>query len=111
VQFIYQQSSIDLPRSSSEQAQAGALVSHTLDFAKLLPGDLLFFGQGGRRIGHVGIYLGDGKMIHCASRRGVIISDLQDPYHEGTFVVAKRLPEVQSPQKGSSGNSSSSRSL
>lgn len=111
VQFIYHQANIDLPRSSSEQAQAGKVVTRTLDFARLLPGDLLFFGQGDRHIGHVGIYQGDGKMIHCASRRGVIISDLDDPYHDGTFVVAKRLPEVQSPQQGSSGNSSPSRSL
>jgi cell wall-associated NlpC family hydrolase len=98
VQYIYHQANIDLPRSSSEQAQAGKVVTRTLNFARLLPGDLLFFGQGDRRIGHVGIYLGDGKMIHCASRRGVIISGLDDPYHEGTFVVAKRLPEVQSPK-------------
>jgi len=112
VQFIYQKSNIDLPRSSSEQAQAGAVVTRTLDLAKLLPGDLLFFGPGGRRIGHVGIYLGDGKMIHASSsRHGVVISDLEQPSLEGSFVVAKRLPEVQSPQKGSSGNSSSSRSL
>ncbi len=102
VQYIYQKSHIDLPRSSNEQAQTGAVVTRTLDFAKLLPGDLLFFGQGGRHIGHVGIYMGDGKMIHCASRRGVIISDLDDPYHAGTFVVAKRLPEVQSPRNAHS---------
>lgn len=96
VQYIYQKSDIDLPRSSSEQAQAGAVVTRTLDFARLLPGDLLFFGRGGSHIGHVGIYLGDGKMIHAASRRGVIISDLRHPSREGSFVVAKRIPEVQS---------------
>lgn len=99
VQFIYQKSNIDLPRSSPEQAQAGAVVTRTLDFAKLLPGDLLFFGNRGRHIGHVGIYLGDGKMIHASSsRRGVVISDLHQPYHEGSFVVAKRLSEVRSPK-------------
>ncbi|MHB8067178.1 MAG: C40 family peptidase [Desulfobaccales bacterium] len=99
VQFIYQKSNIDLPRSSSEQAQAGAVVTRTLDLAKLLPGDLLFFGPGGRRVGHVGIYLGDGQMIHCSSsRHGVVISDLEQPSLEGSFVVAKRLPEVQSPK-------------
>lgn len=99
VQFIYQKSNIDLPRSSSEQAQEGAVVARTLDFAKLLPGDLLFFGPRGRRIDHVGIYYGDGKMIHASSSsRSVVISDLRQPYLEGSFVVAKRLPEVQSPK-------------
>jgi len=99
VQFIYKKSNIDLPRSSSEQAQTGAVVSRTLDIAKLRPGDLLFFGRGGRRISHVGIYLGDGEMIHASSsRKGVVISDLDQPSLEGSFVVAKRLPEVQSPK-------------
>lgn len=95
VQYVYQKSNIDLPRSSSEQAQTGAVVTRTLDMAKLRPGDLLFFGQGGGHISHVGIYMGDGQMIHCASRRGVIITDLES-YQGASFVVAKRLPEVQS---------------
>jgi cell wall-associated NlpC family hydrolase len=100
VKFIYQQSNIDLPRSSSEQAQEGAVVSRSLDYARLLPGDLLFFGNRSRRINHVGIYLGDGQMIHASNSRGrVVISDLDnEPYLEGAFVVAKRLPEVQSPK-------------
>ena len=110
VQYIYQKSNIDLPRSSSEQAQTGTVVTRTLDLAKLAPGDLLFFGQGGSHISHVGIYMGDGQMIHCASRRGVIITDLES-YQGATFVVAKRLPEAQSSQTGSTGNSSLSRSL
>jgi len=99
VQSVYQKSNIDLPRSSSEQAREGAIVTRTLDFAKLLPGDLLFFGSSGRHIGHVGIYVGDGKMIHASNRRRrVIVSDLRQPYHEGAFVVAKRLSGVQSPK-------------
>jgi len=97
VQHVYQKSNIDLPRSSSEQAQTGALVSRTLDFARLRPGDLLFFGSKGRQINHVGIYAGDGQMIHASSHSGrVVMSDLSQPHLEGSFVVAKRLPEVQS---------------
>ena len=99
VQFIYKKSKIDLPRSSPEQARVGTIVAHTLDFAKMLPGDLLFFGHRGRHIGHAGIYLGDGKMIHASSRRrSVIITDLRQPSHEGAFVVAKRLFAVQYPK-------------
>ena len=61
----------------------------------LRPGDLLFFRQGGSAIGHVGIYLGEGKMIHASSqRRGVILTDLRQSYYQDTFVVAKRLLEV-----------------
>ena len=98
VQFIYQKSNIDLPRSSTEQAREGQVVTRTLNLARLLPGDLLFFGNRRRHINHVGIYLGEGKMIHASnSRHKVVISDLQEePYLQGAFVVAKRLPEVQS---------------
>jgi len=99
VQHVYQKSNIDLPRSSSEQAREGKAVAYTLDFAKMQPGDLLFFGRKGRHINHVGIYAGDGKMIHASSScRRVVISDLSQPNLEGSFVVAKRLPEVQPPK-------------
>lgn len=95
VQFIYQKSNIDLPRSSSEQAREGKAVAYTLDFAKMRPGDLLFFGPGRHHINHVGIYAGDGKMIHASNSSGrVVISDLSQPRLEGSFVVAKRLSEV-----------------
>ncbi len=99
VQYIYQGFKIDLPRSSAEQAQVGKVVTRHMDFSKLLPGDLLFFRRRGRYIGHAGIYLGEGKMIHASSHRhGVIITDLRQPYYEGTFVVAKRVFEVEYPE-------------
>lgn len=100
VQYIYQGFKINLPRSSAEQAQVGRVVAtHNMDYAKLLPGDLLFFSRGGRHIGHAGIYLGEGKMIHASNRRlGVTVTDLRQPYYEGTFVVAKRVFEVKYPQ-------------
>ena len=92
VQYVYKDFHIDLPRSSSEQARVGRLAARKMDFSKLRPGDLLFFRRAGFHIGHVGIYLGEGKMIHASSRRrGVIVSDLHQPYYAGAFVVAKRL--------------------
>ena len=95
VQYIYQGFKIDLPRSSREQAQVGKVVTHTMDFSKMVPGDLLFFSRGGYRVGHAGIYLGEGKMIHASSRgRGVTITDLRENYYQNTFVVAKRVFEV-----------------
>jgi cell wall-associated NlpC family hydrolase len=100
VQYIYEGFKIDLPRSSYEQAQVGKVVSHTMDFSKLVPGDLLFFRRGGRSVGHAGIYLGEGKMIHASNpRNGVIITDLRQPYYQGTFVVAKRVFEIQYPNR------------
>ena len=97
VQFIYHRFKIDLPRSSAEQAQVGKVVTRQMDFSKLLPGDLLFFRRGGP-VGHAGIYLGEGKMIHASNHRyGVTVTDLRQPYYEGTFEVAKRVFEVKYP--------------
>lgn len=94
VQFIYGKANIDLPRASSEQAQVGKLAAHSMDFSRLAAGDLLFFRNGGRRIGHVGIYLGEGKMIHASSHgRGVKVADLRQAHYQGTFVVARRVLE------------------
>jgi len=99
VQFIYQGFKIELPRSSCEQAQVGKVVTHTMDFSKMVPGDLLFFRRGGRSVGHAGIYLGEGKMIHASNyRNGVIITDLRQDYYQDTFVVAKRVFEVKYPK-------------
>jgi cell wall-associated NlpC family hydrolase len=98
VQFIYHGFKIDLPRSSAEQAQVGKVVTRQMDFSKLLPGDLLFFRRGGQTVGHAGIYLGEGKMIHASNHRyGVTITDLRQPYYEGTLEVAKRVFEVKYP--------------
>jgi cell wall-associated NlpC family hydrolase len=96
VQYIYHGFKINLPRSSAEQAQVGKVVTRQMDFSKLLPGDLLFFRRGGHSVGHAGIYLGDGKMIHASSyRTGVTITNLREGYYENTFVVAKRVFEVK----------------
>ena len=98
VQYIYKGFKINLPRSSAEQAQVGKVVTQDMDFSKLLPGDLLFFRRGGR-VGHAGIYLGGGKMIHASNpRNGVTVTDLRQPYYEGNFVVAKRVFVVQYPK-------------
>ena len=63
-----------LPRTAAQQAKLGVAVPK--DTSRLLPGDLLFFGRG-RRVTHIGIYVGEGKYVHAANRRkGVIESDI-----------------------------------
>jgi cell wall-associated NlpC family hydrolase len=61
-QLVYKSQGIDLPRVSSQQATAGRAVGSLAD---AVPGDLLFFDYSPSRPGidHVGIYVGDGKMI------------------------------------------------
>lgn len=41
---------------------------------------------------HVGIYLGDGKMIHASSGSGkVTVSDINSGYYKSRFIGAKRV--------------------
>jgi len=53
-------------------------------------GDLVFFKVKGRRIDHVGIYVGDGNFAHTSSSRGVMISALDNPYWSQRYFKAGR---------------------
>ncbi len=60
--------------SAWQQAQEGEAVPK--DLAALKPGDLLTFGKG-KRISHIGIYVGNGRMVHAStSKRSVIETEL-----------------------------------
>lgn len=91
VRICYGMAGIELPRNASQQYAAGEDIvilkaDGTIDLASVLPGDLLFFGplrdDGTRRITHVGIYLGDGKMIHASQtvRINSVLSGREDSY-------------------------------
>lgn len=61
-------------------------------FEDLRPGDLVFFTSRGKAIGHVGIYIGDGKFIHASSRSGrVTVNSLSEKYYKQHYVGAKRV--------------------
>ena len=89
VQYIFRQSGITLPRTTTEQYKVGTYVSK----ANLIPGDLVFLQNTYREgISHVGIYIGDGKMIHAEnSSTGVIISDIFSGYYGARYVGARRI--------------------
>ena len=100
VRRIYQSLTLSLPHSSREQAKLGSLVTTEWDLSRLKIGDLLFFKRNkGSRISHTGIYIGEGKMIHSASKKGVVISDLKSSdYYNRNFVMAKRLFIIDHPE-------------
>jgi hypothetical protein len=61
-------------------------------------GDLLFFRTYARYPSHVGIYLGDGKMIHASrSQRQVVISDVNRPYFRKRLIGARRVARLDPP--------------
>ena len=79
IQYAYGQHGITLPRTSRDQAREGRSIKRRV--GSLRPGDLLTFSNAGGRVTHVGLYIGDGRFIHSASR-GVQVSLLSgdDPY-------------------------------
>jgi cell wall-associated NlpC family hydrolase len=88
VQYVYKEVlSIELPRVSYNQALEGTEIG----IDQLRKGDLLFFSARGLEIGHVGIYAGEGKILHTYSKeQGVHFMDFEESW-EKRFVTARRI--------------------
>lgn len=52
---------------------------------ELREGDLIFFDFDGEKFSHVGVYLHNNKFVHASTSRGVIISDMKDPWYYKYF--------------------------
>lgn len=59
VMSVYQNFGISLPRSSYSQSTVGKAVS----YSEAKPGDIIYYG------GHVGIYIGNGQIVHASTQR------------------------------------------
>ncbi|RKD24354.1 hypothetical protein BEP19_08140 [Ammoniphilus oxalaticus] len=78
---------VKLPRISEDQFHVGVAV----DRANLQPGDLLFFDSyGSGKITHVGIYVGNNRIAHAASR-SVSIDDATWYFNNYRYYGAKRV--------------------
>jgi len=76
-------------RSSAEFWKQGDPV----DRNHLEAGDLLFFSDHHRSIGHVAIYLSDGKFVHASVQRGVVVSALDEDYYRHHYKGARRMTD------------------
>jgi hypothetical protein len=94
VRLVYDQIfGIDLPHSSLAQFSFSDLKK--IDKSNMQPGDLIFFGnKGKRRINHVGVYMSDNKFIHASSTDGIKVSDLDERYWKKRFVGTKRHEDL-----------------
>jgi cell wall-associated NlpC family hydrolase len=81
VRFVYAHFGVDLPHYSVAQSQLGRKVRRDA----LEPGDLVFFS----RLGHVGLYVGDGLFIH-APHSGASVSIEPLTAHR-RYVGARRI--------------------
>ncbi len=79
---------IELPHSSNALSQLPMMEKVAEN--ELQPGDLIFFGPGGKRINHVGVYLADGKFLHASRKVGVTVSDLDENYWRKRLISYKR---------------------
>lgn len=91
IQYVFRQAwGVNLPRTSSEMAKVGTPVNKS----DLQPGDLVFFSRFGRRVGHVGMYIGNDKFIHAPSTgKKIQIANLNKPYYVKHYVGARRISE------------------
>ncbi len=88
VYYVYARQGFVLGRQSWRQ-----LGSVAIEREELQPGDLVFFQgttDGSGLVSHVGIYAGDGKMIHAANG-GVMLSGLDEAYWSEHYLCSRRV--------------------
>ena len=91
-QYVFKKSvGISLPRVSREQAKFGKYVSRN----NLQKGDLIALdmeGANNGQVNHIGIYMGDGKIIHAsATKKKVLISNMTDYYYKSIVSIRRVL--------------------
>jgi cell wall-associated NlpC family hydrolase len=78
---------LDLPSDSASQFSSGEKIAR----ADMQAGDLVFFHIHGKRVSHVGIYLGDGQFIHAPTTgQRVKVNKLDESYWARRFAGARR---------------------
>lgn len=87
VQYVMKSLGINVSRTSQEQIKNGVPVSK----GDLQAGDLVFFESNGD-VHHVGIYVGNGMMIH-APRTGDVVryQSIETPYYQSEYAGARRV--------------------
>lgn len=85
IQYIFQKSSISLPRTIAQMWNVGTNVT------ELKVGDVVFFETYMPGPSHAGIFIGNNQFIHSGSSTGVTISSLSNSYWSSRYLGSKRL--------------------
>ncbi len=92
VSYLYNKTfGLVLPRRSEEISRVG----NPVNIDELKQGDLVFFNTLGKKYSHLGIYMGEGKFIHSASRRSnVRIDNMSNNYWSKRYNGARRIVDL-----------------
>ena len=88
-QYVFRKNDYSLHRSALQQLQDGIIISKE----DLQCGDLIFFTgtvHSGSYASHIGIYIGNGQMIH-AGTYGIAVVDFSKAYYQNHFLCARRV--------------------
>jgi cell wall-associated NlpC family hydrolase len=79
---------VAIPRTAAEQYEAAVKVSRE----QSQKGDLVFFNTSGKRVSHVGIYLGNNKFVHAPRTGRAIATDQLKGYWANRLIGFGRIP-------------------
>ena len=86
--YVHRQLGFEVPRTALTQFR----IARRVDKTQLLPGDLVFFGDGTPEVTHVGVFVGDGEFVHAPKTgRPVSYARLDGEYFTENFAGAGRL--------------------
>lgn len=95
VRYVFAKLGIDMPHSSALLAKLGSSVAK--DTSAMQPGDLLVFSKlKSKRISHVGIYVGDGMMIHASAVSKAVVETPILEYRSALLRGVRRVIAVDS---------------
>jgi hypothetical protein len=95
--WVFSRHGASLPHSSSRQFAMARRNGYKRVWKRrnLKVGDLVFHDTGSGRVGHAGIYMGDGRFISATSSGGVRVRSLRDSYWGPRWVGATRTPSTR----------------
>lgn len=89
VNYVFKNNGFSIRRTVTQQLQDMVIISREC----LQPGDLIFFREGNVFSSHVGIYVGDNRIIH-AGNAGIGYADLDLSYFANAYLCCRRIINV-----------------